>query len=272
MRPPARSLPLLSLLALAPAGPLAAEAAAPLDPRAVRLREEGLALVAQDDAASLSRAEELLAEAARAEPRLFAARADRAMVRSLAAAGRREEAARTPGAEELVRSARELRERALDDLRPVARDHPKDPAVLRALAVYYGLDGRIPETERLAAEARAASAGGPWIHFAELAAWVRAAGPRAALPQLEAFAAAHPELLRVRWMAALRLQDLSRAEESLAAVEELLERNPAYDRAKRLKARLLAPPPARVELVPVPVWTPPPRPPGLLPRKPPPGR
>ncbi len=55
-------------------------AAARPDPRAVKLLDDAVALVERDDAASMGRALEMIAEAGRAEPRLYQARAARALV------------------------------------------------------------------------------------------------------------------------------------------------------------------------------------------------
>jgi Flp pilus assembly protein TadD len=148
------------------------------------------------------------------------------------------------------------------------RAHPADPAVVRALAVYYGLDGDLAEAARLVARARVSGAPDPWIDFAEMAAQAGAAGRAGSLPILTALVAAHPELVRPRMMLARTLFDLGRAEEALAALDDLLALSPEHDRAKRLKAAILSPPPAQVDFVPAPADAPPPRPTGLLPRKP----
>lgn len=253
------ALPGLLLLGASP-GP-------PLDGRALALRGEALDLVARDDEAALQRAQDLLEEAARLEPRLFQALADRALDRFLAAAALRDEASRLEDGAGPMRQGRELREAALDELRPLVRAHPSDPAVVRALAVYYGLDGNAGQAERLVAQARAAGTADAWIDFAELAA--RAAGDRAgAVPLLSAFAASHPAMLRPRLMLARALLDSGRREEALAQIDAALAVDPDHAGAKRLKADVLSPPPARMEVLPTPADAPPPQPRGLLPRKP----
>jgi tetratricopeptide (TPR) repeat protein len=257
------------LLALALAAPLAAcagKAPAPV-PGAASLREEALALALRDDAASLERAARLLEEAARLDPRFYPARADRALVLLLVAAARRDEAARLPDGEALARSARELREQALDALRPLVKVYPRDAAVARALAVYYGLDGRVAETAELAARVRAAGGPDPWTDLAELAAGLAAARPEAAIPRLAAFAASHPGVLRARMMQARLQLDAGQTDGALATLDEVLAANPDHERARELKASLLAPPAARVVVVPAPPDAPPPRPWGILPRK-----
>ncbi len=242
-------------------------AAASLDGRALHHREEALALMARDDEAGLERAAALLEEAARLEPRLHEARADRAMVELLVAAARRDEATRLDDGAALMGSGRNLRERALDELRPLVRAHPADAAVVRALAVYYGLDGSAAQAARLVGQARAAGSADPWIDFAELAARAGGMSRAESVPLLATFVASHPALVRPRMMLASALFDLGRTGEALAALDDLLAASPDHARAKRLKAAILSPPPARMEVRPAPMDAPPPRPPGLLPRK-----
>jgi len=257
----------LLALALAPALAACAGAAPAPAPGAASLREEGLALALRDDSASLDRAARLLEEAARLDPRLYPARADRALVGLLVAAARRDEAARLPDGDALARSARELREQSLDALRPLVRAHPRDPAVARALAVYYGLDGRAAETAELAARARAAGGPDPWVDLAELAGGLEGDRPEAASLRLAAFASSHAKLLRARMMQARLQLAAGQTDGALATLDEVLAANPDHDRARDLKASLLAPPASRVVVVPAPPDAPPPRPWGTLPRK-----
>lgn len=247
---------------------LGAAAAPPLDGRALALRAEAMALVARDGEADLSRAQGLLDEAARLEPRLYQARADRTLERFLAAAALRDEASRLDDGAPLMRDGREMREAALEDLRPLVRTHPADPAVVRALALYYGLDGDAGQVARLSGQARAAGATDAWVDFAELAASARAADPGESIPLLSAFAASHPEMMRPRMMLARALFDSGRRDEALAEIDALLAANPEHDRAKRLRSAILSPPPARMAVFPTPDDAPPPQPRGLLPRKP----
>jgi hypothetical protein len=256
---------LLLVLALSCAG--AERKGDPARSRAATLSTEGLALVSRDDAASLDRAAELFRESLRADPGFIQARADLALVELLASAARRDEGARLASADgdALMRSGRELRERALDELRPLVRDHPRAPAVARALAVYYGLEGNAPMTAKLVAQARALG-NDPWIDFAELASEIRNGDPDSAVPRLAAFASSHPSLLRARMMLARTLLDHSRTDESLRELDDLLAANPRHELALRLKSRILSPP-APLAAVPVPSEAPPPQKPGYLPRK-----
>jgi hypothetical protein len=64
-----------------------------IDPAALARRQEGLRLLGRDDASSLARAGEVLAEASRLDPKLFQARADRALALTLLAADERERVA-----------------------------------------------------------------------------------------------------------------------------------------------------------------------------------
>ena len=253
-----------ALLALERAG--FARADGPSD--AARLADQGLALLLPDDAASFERAGELFQAALQADPKLYRARADQALLELLVAAARRDEAAPLDAGEgdALRQSSRDLRERALDELRPLVREHAQDPAVVRALAVYYGLDGNGTQTAKLVAQARARGSD-PWIDFAELAADLQNASPDAAASRLTAFATAHPTLLRARMMLARAQLDRSGPQETLVTLDDVLGANPRHELAVAMKARLLAPPPARVAAVPTPPDGPPPQKPGHLPRK-----
>ena len=266
---------MLSTLSLATALLTTAAPAAAVTAQGERvsaLRGEAMELLALDDEAGLARAAALLQEAARVDPGLWQARADLALVELLDGAARRDEATRLEDGATLLRSGRDLREQALEELRPLVRSHPSDPAVVRALAVYSGLDGNLPETARLVARARATGGPEPWIDFAEMVAQAGAAGREGSVPILSAFVASHPALGRPRLMLARTLLDLGRREAALAALDELLLSSPDHARAKRLKAAILSPPPAQVEFRPAPDDAPPPSPPGFLPRKPADGR
>ncbi|HEU4383634.1 MAG TPA: tetratricopeptide repeat protein [Anaeromyxobacteraceae bacterium] len=263
----------LAVAMLVAAAPAAAAPAVPVPgERASALRGEAMELLALDDEAGLARAAALLEEAERVDPALWQARADRALVELLDAAAHRDEATRLADGAALMQGGRDLRERALDRLRPLARAHPDDAAVVRALAVYAGLDGNHADAARLVARARAAGTADAWIDFAEVAARAGAAGRAGSAPVLEAFVASHPRLGRPRMMLARTLFDLGHTEAALAALDELLLLSPEHARAKRLKADILSPPAGQVVFQPAPDDAPPTRPLGLLPRKPKDGR
>lgn len=261
--PLARALLALPALLLQSASP-----PPPLDGKALTLRGEALELLARDDEAALERAQGLLDEAARLEPRLYQARADRALERFLLAAALRDQGRLGDGAA-LMRDGREMQEAALEEMRPLVRAYPADPAVVRALAVYYGLDGNADQVDRLAAQARAAGTADAWIDFAELAARAGSADGAGSVTLLAAFAAMHPGMLRPRVMLARALVDSGRLEEALAEIDALLDLDPDHQGAKLLRAAILSPPPAHMDVVPAPADAPPPQPRGLLPRKPP---
>lgn len=268
--PPALAIALLAAAAggARPAPAHASDATAasvPAPPGEVE-RREALWLLARDDAASLDRALELLSTAERLGQRDVAA--DRALARLLAASALREDGAHSVDGAPLIQASRRLRDEALDELRPVTRQEPRTHAVDRTLVVYYGLDGQEQEVADRVARARAERRDDPWFAFAELSSRTRGQPPEAALPALLRFAAEHPTFLRVRFQAARAEADLGRPDEALALLDGLLAANPDHGRAKELKAALLAPPPVRLETVPIPTRAPPPRPPGYLPRKP----
>lgn len=241
------------------------------------LAGEVLALAALGDPASLERAVAKVPDPLRGDPEFRAAAANRALARLLAAASLREAAAASPDGAEGLRTARALREEALEELRPLVRAHPDDPAVVRALAVYLGLGGRIEELEGVAREARRGEAqrGGPadaWIDFAELSAVSRGRRPAEVEVLLAAFVARHTGILPARMSLVRARLALGRREEALATLDELLAAHPDHDGAKALKAELLAPPPVKMEVPMVPAGVPPPSRPGRLPRKVEPGR
>jgi len=244
-----------------------ASAKPPAPSRVASLEAEGLALAARDDGASLDSAEQLMQAALRTDPGFYQARAGLAFVELLVAAARRDEASRLTSAEgdALMRSGRDLRERALDELRPLVREHGRDASVLRALAVYYALDGDAQQTAKLVAQARATGSD-PWIDLAELASDLGNGGTEA-VTRLGAFVSAHPDMLRARLMLARALLDRSRQDEAVRTLEDILTVNARHELALKLKAWILSPPPARLASVPLPSSDPPPQRPGYLPRK-----
>ncbi len=207
-------------------------------------------------------------ESLRADPAYRGAAAGRAIAGLLAAADLREASAASPdGAPGLAR-ARASQDEALDELRPLVREAPDDPDVLRALALYYGLDGRPEEVARLAARARdAGTAADPWLDFAALAASLRGQTPSATEPALAAFVATHPGIHPPRMSLARARLSRGDRDGAVAALDDLLAVDPDHEGAKALKASLLAPPPVERPPAVVPPVAPPPTAPGYLPRK-----
>jgi predicted Zn-dependent protease len=199
------------------------------------------------------------------------AQAGRILDRLVAAGALREAAAASPDGADGLREARAGREAALDELRPLVRDWPDDPAVLRALAVYYGLDGRAEEVSRIAARA-GPGADDPWLAYAGLAASLRGRSAPEAEPALSAFVAAHPGLAPPRLSLARARLALGDRDGALEALDGLLALDPDHRDGQELKASLLAPPAVQPLAPQVPLGAPRPTAPGRLPRKPaPPG-
>jgi tetratricopeptide (TPR) repeat protein len=232
------------------------------------LAREVLELSASGDPVRLDRARAAVPDPLRADPAYRGAAAGRAIAGLLAAAELRETSAASPdGAAGLLR-ARTAQDEALDELRPLVQQAPEDPDVLRALAVYYGLDGRPAEVARLAAQAlEAGVAADPWLDFAAVAASLRGQQPSAAEPVLASFVASHPGFHPPRMSLARVRLALGERDRALAALDDLLALDPDHEGAKTLKASLLAPP--ALERIPavVPSTAPPPTAPGYLPRK-----
>ena len=243
---------------------LLAFASAAADPDPAALSAHVLALAATGDPARLARAVDLVPDGIRTDPAFRGAAAGRVLARLLAAADLRESAAARPDGEADLARARALREAALEELRPLVREAPEDPDVLRTLTVYYGLDGRSEQVARLVEQGPGPD---PWLDFAVLAAALRGRAPADAEPLLQRFVAGHPTLLPAR-MSLVRVR-LARGDRdgALAAVDELLAVDPDHGSAQAMKAALLAPPPPRAVQPSVPSAAPPPTAPGWLPRK-----
>jgi len=236
------------------------------------LAAEVLALAARGDPVSLEQAVALVPEPLRTDPEFRSAVAGRVLAGLLAAASLREASAASPDGGEGLLAARALREEALEELRPLVRAHPDDPAVLRALAVYLGLGGRIDELEGVAREARRGGGADPWIEFAEMSAATRGRPPGEAEVPLAGFIGSHPGILPARMSLVRARLALGRREDALATLDALLAANPDHDGAKALKAELLGPPPASLVVPVAPAGVPPPSRPGRLPRKVEPGK
>ncbi len=239
-----RLAPLLLLVAAGALGGALWHGSRQVSLEAAEGRRDGLRLLAGDDSRSLERAAEILTEAARRDPKLFQARADRALALTLLAADERERAAaleaglRALDAERLRLEAEEgeawqrrradviERMRALEERGVASRDratrlageasadlgvlggsHEEDPAVARALAVHLALDGDAEQASRVVRNARAARLADPWLDLAEAAGDV---------------VAANTELARQR--AVTRLAPLAAAHPELLRVGMLLAR------------------------------------------------
>lgn len=210
---------------------------------ALRLRAEAMALVAQDDLDSLSRAEAALEGLAGSEPEMRAALADAALARFLRASSQDEEAGGP--------SARALADRAREDLRALEAEIGPDPAVRRASAVAFALAG---DREAAARVARSLRSEGGYDRWAELAeALVEVEGDAEArargVARLQALVAKSPEMVRARYLLARAQAEGGRRQEALASLEALLAVNPRHERARRFREGLGSPGP-QVEIAP----------------------
>ncbi|HYQ80067.1 MAG TPA: zinc-ribbon domain-containing protein [Anaeromyxobacteraceae bacterium] len=276
---------------------------------AVARREEGLRLLLRDDEGSLERAAEVLADASRLDPRLFQARADRALALTLLAADDRDRAAalesrfravdaevsrlqadgapapswrqvelieRMHGLEQRIQPLQEkaarLAAQAFAEVESLAGPHPDDAAVARARALHHVLDHEVGLAERIVRDARAGGLADPWLDLVEGAAEVVApdagSSRQRAVGLLVPLSAAHPDLLRARMLLARAEAELGRTDAAVAALDGVLEANPAHQVARELKERILRPPEPEASSPRVPQQAPPPGRPGLLPRKP----
>jgi len=268
---------------------------------ALELRAAGDRLLVRDDRASLEQAAAKFGEAVAIAPAYGAARADEALAlllladdaaaeagpaeerfRELEARRALEERDRAPGwsareadlvkrmsvvqaeAQPARERSRALRERAVSLLRGLTQGGKGNPDISRVLAVYYGLDG---EAER-AAEVASRAPKDPWVPVAlGAAALKRHAGmaPDVAA-SLSQVVASHPEILRAQIILGLSLYAQGRRDAAVAALDAILGANPEHERAKALKAEILAPPAPAMPPVAVPAGAPPPQPTGKLPR------
>jgi hypothetical protein len=260
------------------------------DPPEAQVGRDAMALAALDDTASLDEAAARLDEALRRTPASKGAAADRAVVDVLRAAAAVEEgealavrhSARTAererlrrdqpaGWEEAERAAaaeaqaleaevrtREERARALggtafDALRALQRAGGDAPEISRGLGLYYAFGGERAGAEKAIRAARDETPADPWLDLAE--GWVDARQPdraarERALVALGSLSAAHPELLRGRYLLARTQAGLGRRSEALASLEGILAVNARHEGAHRLRAELVAPAPAPPEAPP----------------------
>lgn len=268
--------------------------------------QEGLQVLERDDDRSVEEAARLMGKAAALDPRLFQARADRALALTLLAADERDRAA---GAEAVLRELEAERSRlegegaagwrerqaeligrmkpfreeigtirarvaqltaeASAELEGLGRSHGGDPSVARARAMHHAFAGDREQASRVISEARAAGLSDPWLDLAEGANDLASGSEparRQAAPRLAALAAAHPGLLRAGMLLARAQADLGDTGAAVAALDRVLAANPGHDLARRMKERLLAPPRAAPQPQ-VPAQAPPAGPEGPLPRE-----
>jgi predicted Zn finger-like uncharacterized protein len=253
-----------------------------VDPTAARVRQDGLALLARDDAASLEKAASLLDEAVRKE-KSAPAHADRALALALLSQEARDEADRLAGraraaidersaaeavqdqarvrsltaevdaAQVGVAPAREragrLASEARAELDAVPPERQREPIVLRARAMTLVASGQRAEAARIARDAKGLVQD-PWLELAGVLADLpdnAGADEHArALDRLEKLAQAHPEIVRARFLAARIRAGMGDLEGALSGLDAVLAANPEHLEAKRLRAEIAAqaaPPP-----------------------------
>ncbi|MFT3916177.1 MAG: zinc-ribbon domain-containing protein [Anaeromyxobacteraceae bacterium] len=219
------------------------------DPDAERARGEGLALLALDDAQSLDAAIAKLDDAARREPGRAVNVASAALARVVRAELWREDAtddaAAGEGEDPRLGKAAALLASARAALAALPPGDSEVPAVVRAQALGAASARERPRVAALASAARARGEPDPWIDLAEASLDLDGAADARdrAVVRLAGLAAAHPELLRARWLLARGQASLGRTTEALAAAEAVLSANARHEGARRLRQRLTAPPP-----------------------------
>lgn len=269
-----------------------------VSPEALRRHAEAMALVAQDDVASLERGSQALDQLSREEVGIRSLEADRALAQSLLAAGLAEDvapqvermtariaerdrlAATLPPPEVLAAlsveiealrvqveprqsRARSLASEALSTLRRQRPDEGGEHAVARAMALHYVSTGDREQALRFIRGAGGGIDREPWLALAE--AWLdareeaREARERGA-SKLTALVAAHPELIRARYLLARTQAALGHRERAAATLDGLLAANPNHRRASRLREELVAAGPRPAETPPPSAPRPAPRP------------
>jgi tetratricopeptide (TPR) repeat protein len=260
------------------------------DPEMQRLRAEAMALISQDDAASLARAVELLDAIQQGDHASSSAAGERGLALALLAVAVADEAEplgerlaaasaekarlereQPPGFEDAQRAlAMEvtrlgvelsqrrqdllaLRSRAAADLKGLAVEAKGAADAARGQGVLAVLDSNTAEVRRTSALLRAA---GPddWADLVEL--WLAVRGDEAArdqaIPRLVALSSAHPELVRARFVLARALVSAGRREEAISTVGRLLAANPRHERAQRLRSQLVVAPSVQLAAPPPP--------------------
>lgn len=249
------------------------------DPETRRQRTEAMALVAQDDAASLARAVELLDASQQGDHASNGAAGERGLAMALLSAALADEAEplgdrlavaldekarlereQPPGFEdaqralamEVTRLEVELapkrqkfeaaRSRASEELKALAARPKGAGDAARGQAILAVLDANPEALQRATALLRSGASDG-WADLAELWLAVRRDGAarEQAIPKLVALVSAHPELIRARFVLARALQASGRREEAISTIGRLLAANPRHERAQRLRSQLTVP-------------------------------
>jgi predicted Zn finger-like uncharacterized protein len=253
-----------------------------VDPAAERRHSEAMALVALDDIESLEKATQVLDDLGKSGAGIRSIEADRALAQLLLATGLLEDVAvpaqrlalkvaerdrlaatqPPPPPETLAAlsaevealrvqveprqaTARTLTERAYAALRQSSGDGGGEIAVARALAIHFAATGDREQALRFIRATAGAADRDPWMMLAE--AWLdsREEGrePRErAIAKLSALIAAHPEIVRARFLLARTQAALGKREAAAATLDGLLTASPRHRRAIRLRGELVAPP------------------------------
>jgi tetratricopeptide (TPR) repeat protein len=250
-----------------------------VDPAAQRKHAEAMALVAQDDMASLEKAGQTFDELSRQRTGLETVVADRALAQLLLATGLVEDvsgpaerlarkvaerdrmAALQPAPEGLAAltaeveglrgqveprqaKARALSEQAYAALKQVSGERGGEVAVARALAIYFASIGDREQSLRFIRAAPGAADRDPWIRLAEAWLDVREEGkePRErGVSKLTTLVGNHPEIVRARYLLARTQALLGRREQAAATLDGLLAANPGHQRARRFREELVVP-------------------------------
>lgn len=249
-----------------------------VDPAIARRHAEAMALVAQDDIASLEKAGQQLDELSRQRTGLEAVDADRALAQILLATGLAEDvstqaarlaakvaerdrlAAIQPPPEGLAALSAEIeglrgqveprqtRAKTLTDqayaaLKQLSGEHEGEVAVARALAIHFAASGDRDQALRFIRAVPGAADRDPWVRLAEgwLDAREEGKEPRErGVAKLAALVAAHPEVVRARYLLAKTQAALGKREQAAATLDGLLAANPNHQRARRFREELVA--------------------------------
>jgi predicted Zn finger-like uncharacterized protein len=164
-------------------------------------------------------------------------------------------------------AARALSDQAYGELKQVSSERGREVAVARALAIHFASIGDREQALRFIRAAGASADRDPWVRLAE--GWLDAReedreSRERAVAKLTEVVAAHPEIVRARFLLARVQAALGKREVAAATLDGLLAVNPRHRRAVRLKGELVgapsAAPPAAPDQAAPPVPRPLPRP------------